>query len=177
MRPRVIAAVLAAAALLGGCSSADGDDEPAAEVSPSADPRDVAWSPCDGLDAAAVGKLVGAPVTEQTGTSAQPRCAFLPVREGGPAFDLNYLWFDGGLDEAWRSMGKVAGRVSEIDVPGAEAARIVVHATDSGLLVTGFVQTEGLVQSVNAVQLDPYDRRAVVAATRGLLAELADNAP
>jgi hypothetical protein len=45
------------------------------------------------------------------------------------------------------------------------------------VLVSGFVQTEGLVQSVNAVQLRPYDERAVVSGTRRLLAALAAHAP
>jgi threonine dehydratase len=39
------------------------------------------------------------------------------------------------------------------------------------------VQTDGLVQSVNAVQVRPYDERAVVAGTRVLLGELARQAP
>lgn len=71
---------------------------------------------------------------------------------------VSYLWFDGGLD----------------------AARIAVRERRSGVLVTGFVQTEGLVQNVNAVHLEPYDRRALVTlvtSTTALLAALARTAP
>ncbi len=168
-----VVAVLVAAALAAGCSTDVEKPDPAA-VSEAAD---VGWSPCDGLDAAAVGRLAGQEMTEQNGTTDQPRCAFTPVRDGGPAFDVNYVWFDGGLDEAWRTMGDVAGDVSTIRVPGADAARLVVHARPPAVLVSGFVQTGGLVQSVNAVQLRPYDEQRVVTATRELMAALVRAAP
>ena len=160
------AAVAAALALLSlgvaGCSSEPDQPDAADPSDPAqASAADVAGSPCDGLDAAQVTRLVGERMAEQTGSADQPRCAFTPVAEGGPAFDVNYLWFDGGLDEAWRSMGQVQGRVSRIAVAGADAARLVVHARRSAVLVSGFVQTGGLVQSVNAVQLRPYDERDV----------------
>jgi len=178
----VRAAVATALALLSlgvaGCSSESDQPDAADPSDPAqASAADVAWSPCDGLDAAQVTRLAGERMAEQTGSADQPRCAFTPVAEGGPAFDVNYLWFDGGLDEAWRSMGQVQGRVSRIDVAGADAARLVVHARGSAVLVSGFVQTGGLVQSVNAVQLRPYDEQRVVATTRGLLAALVKAAP
>ena len=52
----------------------------------------------------------------------------------------------------------------------------MVSAKKSGVLVTGFVQTDGLVQSVNAAQLAPYDEAQVVDGTKALLAELAERA-
>ena len=67
--------------------------------------------------------------------------------------------------------------MSEIQVPGADAARLVVQADKDAVLVTGFVQTAGLVQSVNAVQPDPYDEQAVVDATTELLTVLVREAP
>jgi hypothetical protein len=170
----VLAAALLAAVLTAGCSAGSESPDPTAAVS---DAADVGWSPCDGLDAAQVGRFAGEQLAEQTGTADQPRCAFTPVAKGGPAFDVNYLFFDGGLDEAWRTMGEVQGRVSRIDVPGADAARLVVHARRPAVLVTGFVQSGGLVQSVNAVQLRPYDEQRVVEATRQLLAALVRAAP
>ena len=170
-------AAVAAATLLGlsGCSS---DGSPDAESSP--DPSDVmavGWSPCDGLTAASVSDLVGAPVKEDNGTADAPRCTFTPVAKGGAAYDVSYLWFDGGLDAALDAMGATGAQLRKVDVEGAEAARLVVSPSKSGLLVTGFVQTKGLVQSVNAAQLAPYDRKQVVAGTRALLAELAEHAP
>ena len=38
-------------------------------------------------------------------------------------------------------------------MPGADAARLVVNANRKATLVTGFVQTGGLIETVNAVQL------------------------
>ena len=183
MRLRSLAAAVLAAATLAGCSSADTlatpdpTSDPTSDPTPSADPAVAAWSPCDGLTAAGVGEIVGAGVTEDAGTPGQPRCRFLPEQEGGPAFDLNYLWFDGGLDAALDSMGAAAGQLRPVEVPGAEAARLAANPQRSGVLVTGFVQTQGLVQSVNAVQLRPYDEDELVDATRRLLAELARQAP
>lgn len=173
-----LGAVLTVAALATACSS-DADDPRDADL---ADPAvsqaaEVAWSPCDGLSAPQVTRLAGEEMTEQTGTVEEPRCTFTPVTDGGPAFDISYLWFDGTLDEAWQTMGDVQGRVTRIDVPSADGARLVVHTRPSAVLVTGFVQTRGLVQSVNAVQLKPYAERQVVATTRGLLAALVRAAP
>jgi hypothetical protein len=181
VRARAAAVALVATAslpgVLTGCSATDdaGTTDPAA--TDPAQAAGVAWNPCDGLRAATVGRYAGQRMVEQTGTSDQPRCAFTPAATGGPAFDVSYLWFDGGLDAAWDTMGKVRGTVTDIRVPGADAARLVVHAQRPAVLVTGFVQVGGLVQSVNAVQLRPYDRRTVVSTTRELLADLVERAP
>ena len=166
------AALLAAAALLAGCSS--GGEAPSDQQSKAAD---VAWNPCDGLTAAGVSRIAGERVTMRTGTADQPRCTFVPRRTGGPAYDVSYLWFDGGLDAALDSMGAIAGQLRPVDVAGADAARIAVRERRTGILVTGFVQTAGLVQSVNAVHLEPYDRQAFVTSTTDLLAALARTAP
>lgn len=170
-----LGAVLTVAALATACSSDADDPRPTDPAVTQA--AEVAWSPCDGLSAPQVTRLAGEEMTEQTGTADEPRCTFTPVAEGGPAFDISYLWFDGTLDEAWQTMGDVQGRVTRVDVPGADGARLVVHARPSAVLVTGFVQTRGLVQSVNAVQLKPYAEQQVVATTRGLLAALVRAAP
>lgn len=174
MRPLVATAVIAAAALLAGCSSNPPAAAPTAEQSKAAA---VAWSPCDGLTAAAVSRIAGADLTMQTGTTDQPRCTFVPKRKGGPAYDVNYLYFDGGLDAALDSMGAAGTQLRPVTVPGADAARLAVRERKSGILVTGFVQTRGLVQSVNVVDLKPYDRDSVVGSTEELMARLARGAP
>lgn len=179
MRAAVPAAALAAAALLSGCSSS-GPASPAGSSTPQpqeSQAAQVGWSPCDGLTADRVSAIAGATVTEQTGTADQPRCTFVPLRKDGPAYDVSYLWFDGGLDEALDSMGAIADQLRRVDVPGADAARVAVKRRQSGVLVTGFVQTKGLVQSVNAAQLAPYDADALVRSTTDLLTELARRAP
>lgn len=181
MRARVAPSMVAALALLSlgaaGCSSGSEAPDSAPSEAAASEAAAVAWSPCDGLSAGQVTRLAGEEMAEQTGTLEEPRCTFTPVAEGGPAFDVSYLWFDGTLDEAWDSMGEVQGEVSRIDVPGADAARLVVNARPRAVLVTGFVQTRGLVQSINAVDLKPYAERRVVATTRGLLAALVRSAP
>lgn len=187
-RARLLLGALAATTVLAGCSSdgSDGSDGPAGSAgsAPSdhaspdgSDIAGVAWSPCDELTARSVSRLVGAGVEEHDGTAAAPRCTFTPTREGGAAYDLSYLWFDGGLDAALAAMGASGAQLKPAEVPGADAARLAVRATKSAVLVTGFVQTPGLVQSVNAAQLAPYDEQQVVDATRALLAELAKRAP
>ena len=173
MRPAALAVVVLAALVTTSCSS-DGSagDEPSGD-----DIKAVAWSPCDDLTAERVSEVVGEQVTEQNGTTTEPRCAFTPETEGGAAYDVNYLLFTGGLDAALDAMGAAGTQLRPVTVPGANAARIAVRAKDTGLLVTGFVETDGLVQSVNVAELAPYDRDAVVASTTALLAELVKNAP
>jgi hypothetical protein len=174
MRPhvRVLAGVLAGL-LLAGCSSGSSED-PAPEAT---DAASLTWSPCDGVSAAQVTRIVGAEMTAQTGTADAPRCTFLPGAEGGPAFDVSYLPFDGGLDAALRKMGALGRQLHAVDVPGADAARMAVRVRRSGVAVTGFVQSGSIVQSVNAVDVTPYDEDALVQATRDLLAALVRAAP
>jgi hypothetical protein len=174
MRALLLVAALAATTVLAGCSSDGSDPSPAPDASEVAG---VAWSPCDGLTAASVSRLVGATMREDNGTTGAPRCTFAPTRPGGAAYDVSYLYFDGGLDAALDAMGATGAQLKKVDVAGADAARIAVSAKKSGVLVTGFVQTDGLVQSVNAAQLAPYDEEKVVGGTKALLAELAESAP
>lgn len=175
MRALLLVAALAATATVAGCSS---DGSTSSSTTPDAsDIAGVAWSPCDDLSGASVSRLVGAAVKEDGGTADAPRCTFTPVREGGAAYDVSYLWFDGGLDAALDAMGATGAQLKKVDVEGADAARLVVSAKKGGVLVTGFVQTDGLVQSVNAAQLAPYDEEQVVAGTKALLGELAKQAP
>jgi hypothetical protein len=182
-RGALAGAVALLSVALSACSGGSGSPASSASIgsSPGADPSSeaagVAWSPCDGLTAARVGRLLGEPVREQDGTAGQPRCAFVPRTRGGAAYQVSYLWFDGGLDAALRSTGRLGSQLRPVRVPGADAARLAVARRASGVLTTGFVQTDGLVQSVNAVQVRPYDERAVVAGTRALLGELARQAP
>ena len=171
-------ACLAAITAATGCSSQE-PEPPAAAIASAA--AQVGWSPCDALPADTVGGLVGERVSQETGTTDAPRCTFTPRTEGGAAYAINYLWFDGGLDAALDAAQETAGasaaQLRPITVAGAESARIAVRTQESGILVTGFVQTPGLVQSVNAAQPTPYDERRVVRGTKALLAELARRAP
>jgi hypothetical protein len=176
MRALILVAALTAATALAGCSS-DGSDPSSASSPDASDIAGVAWSPCDDLTAASVSRLVGAAVKEDNGTPEAPRCTFTPARAGGAAYDVSYLWFDGGLDAALDTMGASGAQLKKVDVAGADAARLVVSAKRSGVLVTGFVQTDGLVQSVNAVQIAPYDEAQVVDGTKALLGALAERAP
>lgn len=169
---RTVLAVVLAILVLAGCSTEDPQPDPSV-----ADAADVGWNPCDELTAREVARVVGEPLTMETGTTDEPRCTFVPVEEGGPAYDVSYLFFDGGLDSALEVMGTAGTRLDPVEVPGADAARLAVRERPSGILVTGFVQTDGLVQSVNAVRLKPYDRDAFVTSTTDLLGVLAGNAP
>lgn len=172
MRATALTGVVLASALLGGCSPGEDADEPTGD-----EPAAVAWSPCDDLTAAQVSRITREPMVEQTGTTDEPRCTFTPLTAGGAAYDVSYLWFDGTLDAALDSMGAASSRLRPASVARADAARLAVRERGSGILVTGFVQTDGLVQSVNGVHLVPYDRDAVVADTTELLAVLARQAP
>lgn len=179
MQTRTAAATLVLAASLatsltacGGASDGGGTVSDAAS-----DAAGVGWSPCDGLTAAQVGRLAGETVTMQTGTVDSPRCAFLPKKKGDPAFEVSYVFYDGGLDKALTAMGSTSRQLRPIDVDGATSARIAVRATTSAVAVTGFVETDGLVQSVNAAALAPYDEDEVTSVTTDLLAALAAAAP
>jgi len=165
--------------VLGACASPDvaGHGEPDPSAAASALEGSGTWNPCGDLAADAVGRALRSPVTEATGTVDTPRCAFLPEKKGGPTLNVTYTWFDGGFERAWRSMGELAGTVRDLDLRGADQARLVVNTREEAVLVTGFVQTGDLIETVNAAALAPYDRAAVTAATTEVMATLVRHAP
>ena len=176
---RASVAALAVLLTLAGCSSSSSSSSSAPEKAPDPTPTatPATWNPCSGLDAKRVGRALGARVTEETGTPDNPRCAFLPVSKDGPTLNVTYTQFDGSFERAWTSMGHIDGAVRDLDIAGATAARVVVNRSPKAVFVTGFVQSHGLIETVNAVQLRPYDATAVTAATRDVLATLVARAP
>jgi hypothetical protein len=167
---RARAALLVVPLLLAGCGGSD-DDPPAASSSASAEP---VWNPCDGLDVAGIAAKLGAEVTRESGSADSPRCTLLPAVEGGAVVDANYLVFPAGLDAAWEQMGAPDdGSVTEPEIPGADAARMVANPGTEVLGVTGFVQVGDIVLVVNAADPRPYDEAPVVAAVEETMRQLA----
>ena len=173
-------AVLALVVPLGlaGC----GGDEPAATTAPhstasSTEGAVPGYNPCDGVDPKRVSRLLGEAVTEDVGTTEVPRCRLLPAADGGAVLDANYLYFPEGLDAAWEAMGAPDdGAITEPEVPGADATRMVVGVEGDTLSATGFVQDGDLVQVVNGVDPAPHDRRRLLAAVTAVLAQVSAHA-
>ena len=91
--------------------------------------------------------------------------------------DANYLLFPEGLDAAWETMGRPeTATVTTPNVRGADDTRLVVDADAQQLYVSGFVQNGDLIQTVDAVDPKPFDRRQVVDAVTWALGELSDHA-
>ncbi|MGZ4448510.1 MAG: hypothetical protein ACXVW4_01845 [Nocardioides sp.] len=178
--PATLVALVVGVLSLAGCSATPQTTETSRTATETPSPTASAapaWNPCSDLSAARVGSALGARVRKTTGTPDNPRCAFLPVAKGGPTLNVTYLEFHGDFERAFRSMGRLAGHVERLDLPGAKAARLVVNTSHRASLVTGFVQVHGLIETVNAAQLAPYDAGAVRAATLDVLEALVRHAP
>jgi len=159
---------------LAGCGSSSA---PSATPS-SSTPNEPAVQPCRGLDATAISKALGSGVRINEGSKGDPQCALVPTHKGDPVFRLNYQWwFSGGLDAAFQTMTGDKGRASDIKVPGAHAAKLVVQAAPKQFFVSGFVENGNLIQLVNGEALAPYSKPRMLAATRLILAELSKSAP
>lgn len=165
-------APVAAVALLAGC----GEGEPVADPAPSTHSASP-WNPCDGLDAGPISAALGATVRVEDGGGDVYRCAVLPEAEGDARMSITYQWSGVTLEEAWKQMGIPAGRATSPRIAGADAARLVVDAGPKAVAVTGFVQTGDLIQVVNALDLPPHDRGAVVGAVEVVLEQLVAAAP
>ena len=162
-------------ALTGCGSSSAPSSSPSSTDSAASEP---AVQPCDGLDANAVATVLGSGLTVSKGTADDPECALLPKRKGDPVFRLNYQWwFKGGLDAAFQAMHAGKGQVSDIKVPGADAAKLVVQATPKMLFISGFVENDNLIQLVNGEALAPYSKARMLAATKLVLGQLSKSAP
>ncbi len=165
---RPVAALLTSvlAVLLTGC----GDSGSAALDRPAATSTVPLFNPCDALEVSRVSALLGAELRMDAGTPTSPTCSFTPTDDGGPVLDANYLLFPQGLDEVFATMGDLdPDDVSSVVVPGADDARVVVDFDDQQLFVTGFVQDGDLIQTVDVVHPQPYDRARVVRAVRQVL--------
>jgi hypothetical protein len=162
---------LAVPLLVAGCSGDDGPP-PAAQS-----PTEALWNPCDALDAAGIERAFGAPVTEENGTPTSPVCSFPPSTKGGPVVDANYVLFPEGLEAAWETMGRSeTATVTTPKVRGADDTRLVVEVDEGQLFVSGFVQNGDLIQTVDAVDREPFDRRRLVRAVTWALGELSVHA-
>ncbi|GAB2866369.1 hypothetical protein [Nocardioides pacificus] len=179
--PAVLLVVLAGA--LAGCG--DGDDAgSAAEQSAPTNPHTGSAgagvgvaSPCETLPAADAGRLLGTNVTavpDERDSAVLTSCSYAAEDpESGVSLDVSSLFFEGDFEEAWATMaGSVQGRVSRIDVEGADAARLVVQPQGEALLVTGFVQHGSQVDTANLVDLSPESPAAVRATMGAVLARL-----
>lgn len=185
-------------AACGGSSDASsGDPTPSASTSASASARSssgsspgsspggsstasaagAAFNPCDSLSAQKVSKALGAKLRITKGTADTPRCGLLPQKKGDPTFELSYLWFDGGLESAWKTMQIPAGAVTSPSVAGADDARQVVQRTDNAYAVSAFLQNGSLIQSLNGLAPAPYHAKAMARATAEILTELSAGAP
>ncbi len=170
---RIVLAAVAALLLLTSC----GDDDPPA-TGPTGSPSVGLWNPCDSLDTATVAEWFGSDYTMDSGTLASPKCTFSPAADGDPLIDANYLLFPAGLDEIFESMTDLdPDDVREVQVAGADAARIVVDFDDRQLFVSGFVQNGDLIQTVDVIDPQPYESSRVVRGVRSLLAEFSAAAP
>ncbi len=162
--------------LLTGCTS-DGPDPAAPTDAASAQAAPEIFNPCDGLVAEEVAETLGAEVTMDDGSAASPRCALNPATQGGPVLDANYSIFPDGLDAVFAQMTDLdPGAVREIEVPGADAARIVTDFDESQLFLSGFVQNGDLIQTIDLVAPKPYDQQRLTRGVRLILGEFSAHA-
>ena len=154
-----------------GCGD-DGGPPPAA---PS--PTEALWNPCDALDAKGVGQAFGASATEHAGT-ADVAVVLVPAevrRRPGRGRQLRAVprGPGRGLGDLGRSE---TATVTTPKVRGADDTRLVVDSDAQQLYVSGFVQNGDLIQTVDAVDPKPFDRRRVVDAVTWALGELSAHA-
>lgn len=170
---RALVTVLAATVL---STAACGGDETARPTPPS--PTEALWNPCDGLRTSDVEKQFDTTLDLNTGTPTAPLCRFTPVDEGDPVVDANYLLFPEGLEAAIETFPETSAdaRITVVDVPRADDARLVVSHSHGTVLVTGFVENGDLIQVVNAVDPPPRGRTSLVAGVRALMSDLAAHA-
>jgi hypothetical protein len=174
---RTHAAALALALLLLPLLAACGDDDDSGPPPEAPEQTEALWNPCDALDAAGVGERFGARMTEEDGTPTSPSCTFTPATRLDPVLDANYQLFPEGLDAAWKTMGhSETAIVTSPKVSGADDTRLVVEADQGQLFVSGFVQNGDLIQTVDAIDPAPFDRRRMVRAVTWVLGELAARA-
>ncbi len=175
MRERRTAAWVLALALplvAAGCGD-DGGPPPAA---PS--PTEALWNPCDALDEKGVSREFGTSAAEDAGT-ADVAVVLVPRRR--PTATRSWTPTTCCSPRAWTPPGRpwAAPRPRTVTTPkvrGADDTRLVVDSDAQQLYVSGFVQNGDLIQTVDAVDPKPFDRRRVVDAVTWALGELSEHA-
>ncbi|MDO9456368.1 hypothetical protein [Nocardioides sp.] len=179
-RAVVYAVLLATIGVTAGCGGGGGDDDAAAPRTEPSSALPPAWNPCSGLDAQQVGRIFGGTFATRLGTAEVPTCTFSPQADGDPVVDVNYQAYVGSLTELLATFGVVVGdedtAVSTPTIPGADEARVIVDVDEGTIAVTGFVQNGRLVQIVNVLDPQPFDRKALRAGIESVMAALAANA-
>lgn len=174
-RARHGGAALLCTALL-GLTACGGEEVGAKPELPTETPA--LWNPCDALDSAFIKAQFGTVADKRAGTPAKPDCRFSPAEKTGqPAISANYQLFGGTLAEAWATMGQPKDAdVRTPKVSGADDARVVVAVVKGQLYVTGFVENGDLIQQVDVIDPQPFDKDRVVRGTIATLGRLSAHA-
>ena len=171
MRSAILSATLGLALITTGCSGGDEPTLPPRTPIPTelAEPL---WNPCDTLDPDKVAALFDATFDQQ------PRCTFTPTVEGQTVLDINYQLYGGVLEDVVTQLGDPgdSSELRKLRVPGASGARLIIDSDADALAITGLVRNGRLVQVVNALDVAPYDKEALVIGVRELMTELAAHA-
>jgi hypothetical protein len=163
---RLYLTALAAVLLLAACGGGEDVDE--GQTLP---PTEALWNPCNALDLAKVSTWLATEFHKDVGTLESPICTFTPTQDGDPVVNANYALVPSGLDAVFETMTVDPDDVRDLEVEGADAAKLVVDFDDRQLFVSGFVQNGDLIQTVDVVDPKPYDQAMVVRAVRGILAK------
>jgi len=160
--------------LLAGC----GDGDEIGEKPDLPDENPALWNPCDALDSTFIEQTFGTVAEEDDGEPTAPLCRFAPdEKTGQPVVTANYSLFSGTLEDAWETMGQPDDAdVTDPEIAGADAAKVVVAVVKKQLYVDGFVENGDLIQQVEVVAPPPYDEERIVAGVKETLARLAAHA-
>ncbi|HEU5037575.1 MAG TPA: hypothetical protein VFT70_11255 [Nocardioides sp.] len=162
-----IGAVVLGLALLSGCGSDDEPEStpapagtptaPAATTSAATSPADVPH-PCDTATKADVAGLVGGRVTvtrvPETGTGPQMTCTFVPADLDRPTVTLQTTVDGGTLDDYVALMTATGATASDVDVPGAARAALLVDDRAGRPGATAVTEVDGTIRAALVIGAD-----------------------
>lgn len=161
---------------LAGCDdeAGGGNSASSSTSSPRQDVREVP-DPCEAIDPAEVAALVGVREVEAAADGAPNYrgCTYTDTATNVVVLTSTVYASSADFEQIWASVvDSIQAETTNVEVPGAEGARVIVAADEQSLAVSGVAAANGIVDQVNLLAPAPYDRDAQIAAITVVLERL-----
>lgn len=173
---------LALGVALAGCSDGDGSSssrptstQTSFPTGPSSTSARSVPDPCEAIPAEEVAELVGVAAVETApdGAASYRGCSYTDAETRVVLMTTTLYASDADFEAVWQSVvGSIQADTTEVEVAGAEGARLITAADEASLAISGVAAAGGVVDQVNLLVPAPYDEARQAATVTTVLERL-----
>lgn len=167
-------ALLGTAACASESDGADPDDISTQTSFPTVEAREVP-DPCAAITPDEVATLIGVDALETLadGGSSYRGCSYTDVSTDLVALTTTVYASNADFEDVWSSVAEsIQSEVLDVEVAGAEGARLIIAEQEGSLAISGVASANGIVDQVNLLTPAPFDRNTQIAAATTILESL-----